>query len=1589
MKKKNVSKPEIKGETSKKSLAERVSSAKSGKDFIVVGLGASAGGIRALQEFFATMPPNSGMAFVVILHLSPEHESNLAQIIQSHTTMPVNLVTKANKVEPNNVYVIPPNRQLEMVDGIVRCKKPVDGRGKRVAIDTFFRTLAEVYERNAVCVVLSGTGTDGTLGLKRIKESNGFAVVQDPNDAEYEQMPRSAIATQLADWILPVEQMPEKLIEFRESSERMHLTDDDDGKVAKEIQADESLREILILLRVRTGHDFSNYKKPTLIRRIARHLQIHSLEDIPAYLEFLRKKPEEINSLLKNLLINVTNFFRDREAWESLERDVVPHLFAGKKASDTVRVWSAGCASGEEAYSLAIILNEYAFKLADPPKIQVFATDVDEDAVSEAREHRYPQAIEADVSMERLRRYFVKEGSYYRVKKEIRETVLFAPHNVLRDPPFSKLDLIVCRNLLIYLNRDTQDRLMQIFHFALAARGYLFLGSSETAEGVPELFAPLDKKRRIYSRRPAPVTHTAPPRMPVFGRWNVSVPESKIKSERERAFSLGEIHYKLLEKFAPPSILVNSDFEIQYMSDTAGRFLKFRGGALQNNLLKLINPDLLPDLRAALFNAQRERTISEFKNLRCRIDGEETIVNIIVRPVEVEDETLNLLLVIFDEENRYIVEREKEQKPKRVLAKDDAVEAVVRRLEEELARTKENLRTTVEQHEISIEELKASNEELQAINEELRSATEELETGKEELQSVNEELTTVNHELKEKIEETSRTNSDLRNLISSTDIATIFLDRDLRIKRITPPVEKFFNISAADVGRPLAHFTHKLNYDNLSEDAATVLRSLHPLEREVADKSDRFYIARFLPYRTIEDKIDGVVLNFIDITERKRAEIALRQSEERMQRVLDTKAVGVIFFDYSGTIINVNEAFLEMTGYTRADVESGELTWRRMTPPEWIAESEAQMEICEKTGRIGPYEKEYFLKDGSRRWMLFAGRDLGDGTISEYCIDTTDRKRAEEQLRESETRLRLVLESAKGFAIFTTDANGLIDSWNAGAAEIFGWSEQEILGQSAAILFKPEDRAAGAPEKELKTAATEGVAPDNRWHVLKDGTLVYINGAVHPLFDAAGHLSGFTKIGRDLTAQYQVEEALRESEKRLQTLLKHLPGAAVFIVDRDLRYQAAEGEALTKAGFAPEDFIGRTIFEALPEETAAAYEPMYRRALAGEAFEHEHESHDRWFISRGAPLKNQKGEIYAVLVTSYDITERKQAEERVRLSEERFRLIVESATEYAIITIDEDSLITSWNVGAERLFGYREKEVLGKSDALLFLPEDREREVYLKEIENAKKKGIGEDDRWLVRKDGSRFYASGAVMPMRDGSKYGFIKIVRDQTEKIKAEAAINEKATLEKLVKMQEEERRRIARDVHDQLGQQITALRLGLDAIKKTRDKGLLREKIDEIQKTAEQLDEDIDFLAWELRPAALDDLGLRATLANFVKEWSRYSGVKAEFHTSGLKKTRLSFEAETNLYRIAQEALNNVFKHAKAKNISVLLEKRKDFIVLIIEDDGVGFNVEKKLKEKKGLGLVGMDERAKLLGGSLEIESSKGKGTTVFARIPIGDK
>jgi two-component system CheB/CheR fusion protein len=961
-------------------------------DSFIVGLGASAGGVQALQQFFRHVPADPGVAYVVILHLSPDHDSKLTEILQQVSPIPVQRVTEKTKVEANRVYVVSPNQHLTMSDGFVVPTANVQEEDRRAPVDIFFRTLADNYGQKAVCAILSGTGANGSMGLKRIKEKGGASFVQNPREAEYNEMPRNAIATDMVDEVLNVAEMPARILDYIRHLDTIHIPVDAEKRAEDQQQA---LREVFTHLRLRTGHDFSNYKRPTLLRRIERRINIRKLPDLQRYAQFIAENPEEVSALLKDLLISVTNFYRDKKAFDLIENDIIPNILRRKKPEEQMRIWIPGCATGEEAYSIAMICAEKTMSVIDAPKIQIFATDIDEAAIAFAREGLYSINDAADVSSERLRRFFNKEGELYRIRREIREMILFANHNFIKDPPFSHLDLISCRNVLIYLNQTAQERVLETFHFALRPGGFLFLGLSESAESATDLYAPFNREFHVFQARPVSVkTYPVPDSVPNFQfSQQISRPVTPPSTQQVRErMTIGDLHQRLLEEYAPPSVVVNEDYEIIHLSERAGKYFHIFGGEPSQNLLKIVRPELRLELRSALYQAVQRQSAVDAKGLKINVGDHTEIVDIHVRPVfRQEDVAHGFILVVFEQTS------EEEQQTHVVLSSD---EPIARQLEEELMRVKAQLRASIEQHEFQAEELKASNEELQAMNEELRSAAEELETSKEELQSINEELRTVNQELKVKVEETTTAGNNLQNLINSVDIGTIFLDRTFRVALFTPPARILFNLIPNDIGRPLSDITHKLEYQHVIHDAELVLERLHTIEREVKANDGQIFMMRILPYHTEEDRINGVVLTFFNISQRKRSEQSLRDSEERFRAIVSQTTAGIVQTDLTGKLLLVNKKFCTILGYAEADLLS-----KSILDLLFVDDRQATSDLFQRLRKKGlPFDLEQRMvrKDGAICWVavsvsaLLDSNDKPESAVAVYH-DITERKILEQQ----------------------------------------------------------------------------------------------------------------------------------------------------------------------------------------------------------------------------------------------------------------------------------------------------------------------------------------------------------------------------------------------------------------------------------------------------------------------------------------------------------------------------------------------------------------------------------------------------------------
>ncbi|MFN6964374.1 MAG: PAS domain S-box protein [Pyrinomonadaceae bacterium] len=1964
-------------------------SPKSGGDLLIVGIGASAGGVEALSIFFENVPAESGIAYVVILHLSPDYESRLAEVLQRVSSIPVEQVTKKTKVRPDHVYVVPPDKHLEMSNDSILVKPVETDEERRAPVDIFFRTLASTHGANAVAVILSGTGANGSMGLKRVKEFGGAVFVQNPREAEYSEMPRNAITTEMIDAVLPIAQIPAAIVTYRNKRGSVAIPDE---PTDREVDDQRALREIFLQLRMRTGHDFSNYKRPTMLRRIERRISVLDLPDIRSYASYLHDHPEEPQALLRDLLISVTNFFRDKKAFEALETRVLPDLFEGRPKHRPVRIWIPGCATGEDAYSIAMMAAELTMGDIERPPVQIFATDIDEQAIAVAREGVYTASDAADLSPERLRRFFTKVGESYRIRREIREMVLFAQHNLIKDPPFSHLDLVSCRNLLIYLNHSAQERVMETVHFALRPGGYLFIGASETVDGSSDLFKAFDKEHRIYrsrqvTSRPFPV----PESVPVYRAASLRTEAVQKKTgEAVDRITYNDLHLRLLEEFAPPSLVVNEEYEVVHLSPRAGRYLHVVGGEPSSNLLRLIRPELRLEARTALFQAAQQQTNVEVQGLKVRIGDQDETIDLLIRPVLGENDIARgFILVIF---------RPAASDGRSGAARPEdyvAPEPVARQLEEELIRSRTQLQAALEQAEVQAEELRASNEELQAMNEELRSSAEELETSKEELQSINKELTTVNQELKVNIEELSHTNNNFQNLVNSIDIGTIFLDRSLRVNLFSPAAREVFNLLPADVGRPLTDITGRIEYAELDKDADRVLETLQPVEREVTGLDGRVHLLRIFPYRTSDDRINGVVLTFVDITDRKRAEQALAESEEQFRRAIEDAPIPVIMHAEDGEVLQVSRTWTELTGYTIKDVPTVD-AWLTRAYGEGAESVRSHMqELFRGRRKTDGIEFPIRTRSGETRYWSFSASSPGtlrDGRrfIVGMAVDITERMRTDEALRQSEQRARLLIESASDYAILTLDPDRRVTSWSSGAEALLGYADSEIVGRTGDILFTPEDRKKGEPLREAQTARDEGRAQNERWHLRKDGTYFWGSGSASPIRDGSGKLIGFVKILRDLTERRKAQEAQSAdldatslllqlgarlvTEADIQTLYDEVMAAAIrltradagtvqifdartrelvllatsgfdskltdrfrrvdagsgtscgvalrtgkrsfvdfdpddpeitsrlhveagllsaqstplvsrsgerigmlsthwrraghrpserelefldllarqaadfieqrqaeeklrraaeldafrveltdalrplsdpqeiqsaacralgehlrvdrtyfvevneadnfarverdytrgaspslagdfqldevgwsvpflrrgeMVVVRDVRSSdlvpdadrgwmaelqiaahvsvpinktgalvgalcvtesaprdwtdteielvretaeriweavdraraeaalraseekyrsraaelhavlesmsdavyigSAEGikianqAALDQLGYSTLDELNRSVDplaadsqmrDAETDQVIPAESQPFARALRGERVtqdvrvRHRAAGRDRIVRSSAAPVMID-GKIVAAVTVNTDITELKRAQFALAASEGRIRMLMDSFADVAIFTTDPNGIVQLWNPGAEKIFGFTADELVGKrSGDIVFTPEDIERGAPDAERATAVRDGKAPDDRWHIRKSGERFFASGLMVPLTDGEGklIGYGKIASDLTERKRYEDELREAREqlearvvertaelsqanaslrrqiadrkraeaeriqlLRQIVTTQEDERRRIARDLHDQMGQRLTALRLQLALLRQHSSDDKIRSEVERLQELGERIDAEVNFLAWELRPTVLDDLGLVTAVENFVREWSGHFGIAAEFHSTGLAKKRLESEIETNLYRIAQEALNNVYKHAGATRVNVLLELRRKEVVLIVEDDGVGFDIEGRgnaqAQNADGMGLLGMQERAAIVGGSVEIETAPDHGTTVFARIP----
>ena len=964
-------------------------------NFPIVGIGASAGGISAFGAFFSSMPAsvNPNMAFVIVQHLAPHHKSILTEIIQRYTKMKVYEVYDGMEVQINSTYIIPPAYYMAFINGKLQLLEPPSPRGMRLPIDFFFRSLAQDQQERAIGVILSGTGSDGTQGVKAIKEEGGMVMVQKPETAEYDGMPTSAISTGLVDYTLSPAEMPDRLIAYATHA----FASSNKIKLSVDQKYENELNKIFVLLRSNIGCDFSQYKTNTINRRVARRMALHQLDNIEEYVKYLQQTPHEVEALFQELLIGVTSFFRDEEAFRSLEK-VIPKLFEDKSPNDYIRVWTAGCSTGEEAYSIAILIKEHMQKSRKNNLVQIFATDIDPKAIAKARTGLYPADIAADVSAQRLSLFFNSEENSYRVNKNIRDMLIFSEQNLIKDPPFSKLDLISCRNLLIYLNAGLQKKIIPLFHYALNPKGILFLGSSESIGDSENLFSTLDAKSNIYERKnlfSSKHIINIGKVFPAGGATRVTSAMVEKNNSSVARQSMRELtEHALLQYVVHAATLVNDKGDLLYLHGKTGMYFELPSGEPGvSNVIKMARKGIKRGLSIALKKAAQTKSLARSLGLSVKINNTFVKVNLSVVPLKTTlERVVPLYLIVFEEvplSNKEI----KELSFKETNISESEAGERIENLTKELKHQEEFPKTANEKLENSNEELKSFSEELQSMNEELQSSNEELETSKEELQSVNEELSTVNTELQIKVMDLSRSNNDMNNLFAGTDIGTVFVDQELRILRFTPTLTKIINLLPSDLGRPLNHIASNLvGYNTLKDDIQRTLDTLESKEIEVKTIEGKWYMMRIQPYRTIENVIEGAVITFIDITQITRMKLTLSEVNSdlsRMAAIVRDSNDAVTMQDLDGKILAWNPMARKIYGWS--EEEALQMNAKERIPSELL---ESEFELLQKLGKreiIEPFATKRKTKSGATLEVSLTATALLNEKGEVYAIATTER----------------------------------------------------------------------------------------------------------------------------------------------------------------------------------------------------------------------------------------------------------------------------------------------------------------------------------------------------------------------------------------------------------------------------------------------------------------------------------------------------------------------------------------------------------------------------------------------------------------------
>ena len=1457
--------------------------------FAVVAVGASAGGLEAFSQLLRAIPNNTGMAFVFIQHLDPKHHSMLSELLAKAANMPVLEATNGTTVKPNHVYVIPPNVNMGINRHRLQLTPRTAAPGLHTPIDFFMRSLAEQLSSRSIGVVLSGTASDGTRGLAAIKAEGGITFAQDEKSAKYPGMPHSAVASGSVDFVLPPDKIAHELARI---SGHPYLNGSHVGihkaRAAKPKSADHTFHRIFALLKGAVGINFSLYKPGTVQRRTLRRMAIHKIDEVSEYTKFLEKHPKEVEELCQDLLIPVTSFFRDLEAFETLKSKAFPAILKDKSSKESIRIWAPGCSTGEETYSLAILLLEFLGDKASSYQIQLFGTDVNERGIEKARAGIYGERIAQEVSSERLRRFFTKVDEGYRVSKGVRDLCVFAKQNLVEDPPFSRMNLVACRNLLIYLGPELQRKVVPVLHYALKPSGFLFLGNAESAAGFPDFFSPIDKKHKVFVKKP------------IAGRLHydfsanrypreIEVPE-KLIGRSEAGIGVDrqqEADHIVLRAYAPPGIVINENMEILQFRGAIAPYVEPAPGRASLNLLKIAKRELVAELRTVVNQAKKTHASVKRKSVEFRRKGQLRSVNISVEPMGSATESPHYL-VLFERAlpNGSIAGKlaGKLNRGSRATTTENA------QLRRKLAESVEHLRALVESKEASDEEYQSANEEILSANEELQSTNEELETSKEELQSANEELNTVNDELHNRNLELDRANSDLNNVLISTNLPVVMVDRGLRIRRLTSASAKVLKIMPSDIGRPITDIRWDVEVPDLDELIAGVIETLVPKEREVQAKNGHWYSLQIRPYRTTADKIDGAVIILSDINEAKQASERVEEARLFMEEALATVREPLLVLKPNLSVIYANPSFMK-TFHVRVEDTKGKFLYE-LGNGQWNIPKLRTLldEVLSKDAPVLDFEVEYDFPHLGKKTMLLNARKIEDGHNDEPTMllaieDITGRKQADIALRESEDRYRTLFDLGP-VGVYSCDAAGVIREFNRRAVEL--WGREPKPGDS-------NERWCGSFKMHR---------PDGGF--LPHGEC--------PMADV---LSGKIPEARD--AEVQIER----------------PDGSRITVIVNIR-----------------------------------------------------------------PLKNDRGKILGAINCFVDITERKQAE----TARARLAAIVESSDD-AMISKTLEGTIVTWNSGAERLLGYTAEEAIGKNITLI-VPADRLQEEA--EILARLKRGdrIEHFETIRKRKNGSMFDVSLTISPLKNSSGIivGASKVARDITEKKMAEKSLQqahdhlesmvEERTASvrqlslRLLTVQDEEHRSIARELHDSVGQHLAGIKMDVNQLRLSESADQHPEMLSKLSESVEKCMSETRTISYLLHPPLIDEVGFSAAAKWYVEGFSERSGIKVNLESSS--SGRLPQSIELPLFRILQASLSNVHRHSKSSSVDVRFSIDEREARLEVKDYGKGIDPELLHQFNRngggaGIGLAGMRERLRELGGRLEVESDA-NGTLVRAVIPI---